>query len=321
VLDRCDSTVSLWRGKRKEPQRAATRKGDGRLGRPPRSPVTLAGDGASRFFSFAPPETHGRSTAVEHGYPHPAWLSWSLRPLQRFWCHASSALLASSAPPSPFETASGSFSCNFTSWTQGPGRSSRGVRFPFRAELRLGCPGSGASLPLARSRRPGRARESPLLGFCLPSSTSTSAAPVAPTTTSGPKAIGHSRECEGYQALTGAVLRVLAPLDGFSCARGTHGTPSLAGRRSPFAVTLRRFAVLFHTARAHWSRPSELSLLEEPYPLSQATSPLWVRADRPTTRSSPRVSRLLSPFAPASCHSSPGGALDCKVVTTVSRSR
>jgi len=37
-----------------------------------------------------------------------------------------------------------------------------------------------------------------------------------------PQACAHSREGEGYQALTGAVLRVLAPLDGSGCARGSH---------------------------------------------------------------------------------------------------
>jgi len=42
-------------------------------------------------------------------------------------------------------------------------------------------------------------------------------------------------------------------------------------RDPPFAVTPRRFAALFHAARALWSRPSELSLLEEPYPLSRAS--------------------------------------------------
>jgi hypothetical protein len=71
-------------------------------------------------------------------------------------------------------------------------------------------------------------------------------------------------------------------------------------RSSPFAVVPRRFAALFHAARAHWSCPTELSLPEEPYPLSRAISPLWVRTDCPTARHDPRVSRLLSPIAPTS---------------------
>jgi len=124
-----------------------------------------------------------------------------------------------------------------------------------------------------------------------------------------PQACAHSREGEGYQALTGAVLRVLAPLDGSGCTRGTHQhTP--CGMRSPFSVTPRRFAALFHAARAHWSRPTELSLPEEPYPLSRALSPLWVGADRPTARLDPRVSRPLSPIAPTSRRSWPEGSLD-----------
>src|SRR5271170_6761181 len=59
------------------------RLGD-RPGWPAGSPVTLAGDGALRFLSSAPPETHGLVAAGEHGYPRPTWLSWSSLPLQRF---------------------------------------------------------------------------------------------------------------------------------------------------------------------------------------------------------------------------------------------
>jgi hypothetical protein len=147
---------------------------------------------------------------------------------------------------------------------------------------------------------------------------------VTPTTTTrsrGP--CSHSREGEGYQALTGAVLRVLAPLDGSGRARGTHvRLPSPHGDCSDaVAVAPRRFAALFHAARARWSRPTELSLPEEPYPLSRALSPLWVRADRPTARRGPRVSRPLSPVAPTSRHGSPEGSPDCEAVTKVPWSR
>jgi len=71
---------------------------------------------------------------------------------------------------------------------------------------------------------------------------------------------------ESRQALTSAVLRVLAPLDGSGCACGTHEPLRARRLRAP-----RRFAALFHAARALWSRPTELSLPEEPYPLSRAS--------------------------------------------------
>jgi hypothetical protein len=79
---------------------------------------------------------------------------------------------------------------------------------------------------------------------------------VTPTTTTrsrGPRS--RSREGEGYQALTGAVLRVLAPLDGSGCTRGTHaplagpavrrGAPTLRGlvpyRSRPLESPFRAF--------------------------------------------------------------------------------
>jgi len=58
-----------------------------------------------------------------------------------------------------------------------PGRPSLGVRFPFRAELLLGCPRSGIVVTACAAPPSSRARESPLLGFFLPSSTCTPGAP------------------------------------------------------------------------------------------------------------------------------------------------
>jgi hypothetical protein len=82
-----------------------------------------------------------------------------------------------------------------------------------------------------------------------------------------PRPQSRSRKGEGRQTPTGAVLRVLAPLDGSGRARGTHeplaepvvrrGAPTLCG--------------LVSCRSRPWSRPSELSLLEEPYPLSRAS--------------------------------------------------
>jgi len=82
-----------------------------------------------------------------------------------------------------------------------------------------------------------------------------------------PRPFDRSSVGEGRQAPTGAVLRVLAPLDGSGRARGTHETlASPAVRRG--APTLRG---LVSCRSRPWSRPSELSLLEEPYPLSRAS--------------------------------------------------
>jgi len=61
-----------------------------------------------------------------------------------------------------------------------------------------------------------------------------------PPRTAPSETVARSREGEDYQALTGAVLRVLAPLDGSGCTRGTHDQPLaelLAVRRG--APTLR----------------------------------------------------------------------------------
>jgi hypothetical protein len=85
---------------------------------------------------------------------------------------------------------------------------------------------------------------------------------------------------EGCHTLAGAVLRVLAPLDGSGCVRGTHGPL----RGPPLSVTPRRFAAFFHAARVPRSRPPELSLPGEPHPLSRAVASLRVRGRPPPTR-------------------------------------
>lgn len=174
--------------------------------------------------------------------------------------------------------------------SRSPGRPSLGVRFPFRAELRLGCPRSGFVAPTyvdaASLSSPGIA--SP--GVLSPLEHIDVGCPLSHP----PRACARSREGEGYQALTGAVLRVLAPLDGSGCTRGTHDqTP--CGICSPFAVVPRRFAALFHAARAHWSRPSELSLPEEPYPLSRASFSLVSSLGLPN--SADRSEGFAAPFA------------------------
>jgi len=112
-------------------------------------------------------------------------------------------------------------------------------------------------------------------GSCSPRNATTSGAPAHP----------HSREAvredEGCQAFVGAVLRVLAPLDGSGYARGTSRT------LAELAVTPWRpdaSRSYYIPLASLWSRPPELSLPEEPYPLSRALASLRVRIRPPPAR-------------------------------------
>ena len=96
---------------------------------------------------------------------------------------------------------------------------------------------------------------------------------LAPADTTTPGAPSPSRSSlrspvrdEDRQTLVGAVLRVLAPLDGsgWLAARSRSFGP----RRSPWPPTLRG---LVPCRSRPWSSPPELSLPGEPYPLSRAT--------------------------------------------------
>jgi hypothetical protein len=85
-----------------------------------RPPVTLAGDGALRFFSLAPPETHGLSAVGGRSHLRPTWLSGVPVSFRGLCCRPGSAFVAPSAPPSPFETASGFSLSDLTSATKVP---------------------------------------------------------------------------------------------------------------------------------------------------------------------------------------------------------
>jgi len=105
-----------------------------------------------------------------------------------------------------------------------------------------------------------------------------------------PRPQSRSRKGEGRQTPTGAVLRVLAPLDGSGRARGTHeplaepvvrrGAPTLCG--------------LVSCRSRPWSRPSELSLLEEPYPLSRASC--FLAGSRSTAQRRGTIRGFRGPF-------------------------
>jgi len=171
--------------------------------------------------------------------------------------------VASSAPPSPFVTASGYSSSDRTLVTEvarGPLLEFASPSEPDRVSAarapshRRRLSGTGVRQARDRLSWGSRSLERHYVGC-----------PFSPRRDRDPAAEG-----EGRQALTGAVLRVPAPLDGSGRARGTHET--LAGpvvRRD--APTLRG---LVSCRSRPWSRPSELSLLEEPYPLSRASCSL-----------------------------------------------
>ena len=129
----------------------------------------------------------------------------------------------------------GSFSRN-----RSPGRSSPGVRFPFRAGPRPGCPRSGLAAPACAGVTTDSSSGSPLLGFLLPRTQRRR----VPRFTS-PRSFARSRVGGGRQAPTGAVLRVAA-LSTVLAALAARTNPL---RSPPFAVTPRRFAALFHAAR------------------------------------------------------------------------
>jgi hypothetical protein len=156
-----------------------------------------------------------------------------------------------------------------------PVSSSRGVRLLFRARPRRVRPCSPSPHRLACAHRlvPGISGL-PLLGFLPPRNASTSGAPAR---RDGFEAVP---EGEGRQAFTGAVLRVLAPLDGSGCARGTARTLA-----EPAVTPWRPDASrpCYMPLASLWSCPTELSLPEEPFLLSQAVASLRVRT--PTTAS------------------------------------
>jgi len=193
------------------------------------------------------------------------------------------------------------------------GRSSPGVRFPFKAGPRLGCPCSGFASSCLRSRddptSPGIA--SP--GVLAPSSATTTGAPsslrrgLATTAERVEVAKPPPVPSSGFLPLS-TVLAALA-------AR----TRSL--RIPPFAVAPRRFAALFHAARAP-------GVALQSFPLSRSRTrsrgpraSLRVRVRPP--HGAARSESFAAPFAgaPTSRHGWPEGSPDCEAGTTVPWSR
>jgi len=171
--------------------------------------------------------------------------------------------LASGAPPSPFETASGFFSTDRTRRTKVP----RDPLLEFGSSTELACVALRPLSPLHRSGPLARTvpfqslAGPPLLGFFL-LRTQLRRVPLCAR-----PGLATVPADEDRQTLVGAVLRVLAPLDGSGYTRGT-------------ARTLAELAVLpwcpdasqpcFMLLASLWRYPPELSLPGEPYPLSRA---------------------------------------------------
>jgi len=240
-----------------------------------------------RFLSSAPPETRGRPSAGEHGCPHPSWLSWRLRTPSEFrgvtrvapsWLPA--------LPPRPLPPGLAVF---LERPDPGPKPGAPLLRFSSPAEPILG-PTARAPSCLDRSReQTTAARRSPgfaSLGFLLPRALRRGVPLVAP-----PRSLDRSRVGEGRQALTGAVLRVLAPLDGSGHAHGTHEL--LRIRRLRDAPTLRG---LVSCRSRPWSRPSELPFSRSRTRSRGPPASLRVRA-RPTQRRG-TVRGIRGPFPP-----------------------
>jgi len=114
------------------------------------------------------------------------------------------------------------------------------------------------------------------------------------------------------------------PSSGFlplSTVLAAHAARTNPLRSPSFAVAPRRFAALFHAARA-----PGVALQSFPFSRSRTRSrrphaSLRVRVRPPNGAADPRVSRPLSPIAPTSRRSWPEGSLDWKAGTTVPWSR
>jgi hypothetical protein len=152
------------------------------------------------------------------------------------------------------------------------------------------------SLASARSplHRTGPFKKEPDLSRTYGSASREVLAPADTTTPGAPSpsrtSLRSSVRDEDRQTLVGAVLRVLAPLDGsgWLAARSRSFGP----RRSPWPPTLRG---LLSCRSRPWSAPPELSLPGEPHPLSRAVASLRVRSPTAAGAGPAGSSRPLSP--------------------------
>jgi hypothetical protein len=194
--------------------------------------------------------------------------------------------VASSAPPSPFETASGSSLSDLTPGTKAP----EDPLLEFASPSEPNCV-SAARASVSRRLLTQPPPAVPARDRLSWSSCSREHYLRRVPRSYPPRPQSRSRKGEDRQTPTGAVLRDLAPLDGSGRARGTHeplaepvvrrGAPTLRG--------------LVSCRSRPWSRPTELSLLEEPYPLSQASC--FLAGSRSTAQRRGRSEGFAAPFA------------------------
>jgi len=254
----------------------------GRSGRPPPSRAT-AHCGSFRLPLQRLAASPRRASTVTHARPGSRGFGVSFRGL---WYRPGIALCGFERSPLAVRDGLGVFLGRPDSRYRSPGRSSRGVRFPFRAGPRLGCPCSGLAPAACAVETPRRARVSPLLGFLLP------------------RALLRRVPRSPHHGLSTAAGRVRVakpppvPSSGFlplSTVLAVLAARADPLRSSPFAVAPRRFAALFHAARA-----PGVALQSFPFSRSRTRSrgpllPCGFAFDRPTARHGPGVSRPLSP--------------------------
>jgi len=231
------------------------------------------------------------------GRPRPGLPLVRLPPPPEFLSPTGSAFAAPGAPPSPFRPA----------WGLSRRADSRDARF--RETLSWSSAplqSSSACLPPALLLRPvrrsdrsvSRVRDPPLLGFLLPR---TQRRRVPRFTALRRDA---SRWTRDRRSLAGAVLRVLAPLDGSGCTsrRSVPLAEHAVGRDAP------TLGGLIPCRSRSWSRPSEL------FPSRGAVPALAGRCFLAGSRSTAAWRDVLEgfttafPAAPTLCRSSPSRA-------------
>jgi hypothetical protein len=176
--------------------------------------------------------------------------------------------------------------------------SSRGVRLLFRARLRRIRP-FPFSDP-ARLRSPERSRESgpPLLGFLLPSKrlyVGCPCSPAQPLGHPGRRRLPHLRRSRPQGSCPSRRFKL----------RTRHDTSPCGARRLPWRPDASR--PYYMPLASLWSCPTELSLPEEPFLLSQAVASLRVRFRLPPARPDRALSRSLSASRQLFASDPPGG--------------
>jgi hypothetical protein len=191
------------------------------------------------------------------------------------------------------------------------GRSSPGVRFPFRAGPRLGCPCFLAARPLSRPRRPS-ARVRLSWGSCsLERNYDGCPLSPPPDLATGPRRVRVARPSpvpsSGFLPLSTDLAALAARANPF--------------QDPPFAVAPRRFAALFHAARI-----PGVALQSFPFSRSRTRSrgpPASLRVRVRPPNGAARSEGFAAPFpgAPTSSPRRARGSPDWKAGTTVPWSR